>query len=93
MYVCVYTCVCICNYKYICVYVCVCACMYIYIYFFLLPLQSVRRSNFDKGLHNLITLIQKRHKIMIEMKLLYIYMCSMIRDNVTYECFRALDYL
>ena len=36
-----------------------------------LPLRSVGRSNFDKDLHNLITLIQKRHKIMIEMKLLY----------------------
>ena len=33
----------------------------------LLPLRSVGRSNFDKGLHNLIMLIQKRHKI----KLLY----------------------
>ena len=31
----------------------------------LLPLRSVGRSNFDNGLHNLITLIQKRHKIMI----------------------------
>ena len=29
---------------------------------YLLPLRSVGRSNFDKGLHNLITLIQKRHK-------------------------------
>ena len=36
----------------------------------LLPLRSVGRSNFDNGLHNLITLIQKRHKIMIEMKLI-----------------------
>ena len=26
-----------------------------------LPLRSVGRSNFDKGLHNLTTLIQKRH--------------------------------
>ena len=43
----------------------------------LLPLRSVGRSNFDKGLHNLITLIQKRHKIMIEMKLLcYMYIYS-----------------
>ena len=46
----------------------------------LLPLRSVGRSNFDKGLHNLITLIKKRHKIIIEMKLLYyiyihIYVC------------------
>ena len=36
-----------------------------------LPLQSVGRSNFDKGLHNLKTLIQKQHKIIINMKLLY----------------------
>ena len=44
----------------------------------LLPLQSVGRSNFDKGLHNLITLIQKRHKIMIETKLLYCIMESTV---------------
>ena len=37
----------------------------------LLPLRSVGRSNFDKGLHNLITLILRRHEVMIEMKLLY----------------------
>ena len=30
-----------------------------------LPLRSVGRSNFDKGLHNLTTLIQKRHILMI----------------------------
>ena len=29
-----------------------------------LPLRSVGRSNFDKGLHNLTTLIQKRHILM-----------------------------
>ena len=28
----------------------------------LLPLRRVGRAIFDKGLHNLITLIQKRHK-------------------------------
>ena len=39
--------------------------------FSLLPLRSVGRSNFNKGLHNLITMIQERHKIMIELKLLY----------------------
>ena len=47
----------------------------------LLLLRSVGRSNFDKDLHNLITLIQKRHKIMIEMKLLYhiyIYVCDCV---------------
>ena len=38
----------------------------------LLPLRSVGRSNFDKGLHNLITLTQKRHKLTIEV-LYYIY--------------------
>ena len=37
----------------------------------LLPLRSIGSSSFDKGLHNLITLIQKRHKIIIKMKLLY----------------------
>ena len=36
----------------------------------LLPLRSVGMSNFDKGLHNLIMMTKKRHKIMIEMKLL-----------------------
>ena len=54
--------------------------LYICVLSSLLPLQSVGRSNFNKGLHNLITLIQKRHVIMIEMKLLYyiykhIYIC------------------
>ena len=29
-----------------------------------LPLRSVGRSNFDKGLHNLTTLIKKRHILM-----------------------------
>ena len=24
--------------------------------------------------------------------IIYIYICSIIRDNVTYECFRVLDY-
>ena len=48
----------------------------------LLPLRSVGRSNFDKVLHNLITLIQKRHKIMIEMKLL----CCIMKSTVdSYE--------
>ena len=37
----------------------------------LLPLRNLGRSNFDKGLHSLITLIQKRHKIMTDIKLLY----------------------
>ena len=44
----------------------------------LLPLRSVGRSNFDKGLHNLITLIPKRHRIMIEMKLL----CCIMESTV-----------
>ena len=44
----------------------------------LLPLRSVGRSNFDKGLHNSITLIQKRHKIIIEMKLLCYIMESTV---------------
>ena len=38
-------------------------------YSYLLPLRSVGRSNFDKGLHNLTTSIKKRHKLMI--KLIY----------------------
>ena len=38
----------------------------------LLPLRSVGRSNFDKGSQILITLNdKKRHKIIIEMKLLH----------------------
>ena len=41
----------------------------------LLPLRSVGRFNFGKGLHNLITLIQKRHQIMI---LLYYIMESTV---------------
>ena len=44
----------------------------------LLPLRSVRRSNFDKGLHNLIKLIKKRYKIIIKMKLLYYKMESTV---------------
>ena len=44
----------------------------------LLPLRSVGRSNFDKGLHNLITLIQKRHEIVITMNLLYYKMESTV---------------
>ena len=38
----------------------------------MLPLRSVGRSNFDKGLHNLTTLIQKRH-ILMRTAVLYIY--------------------
>ena len=41
----------------------------------LLPLRNVGRSNFDKGLHNLITLIKKRHQIII---LLYYIMESTV---------------
>ena len=49
----------------------------------LLPLRSVGRSNFDKCLHSLITLIQKRHKIISKkrnkkMKLLYYKMESTV---------------
>ena len=51
-------------------------CMYVYAYVYIyvhilhyslssvLPLRSVGRSNFDKGLHNLTTLIKKRHILM-----------------------------
>ena len=35
-------------------------------------LRSVGRSNFDKGLHNLTTLIKKRH-ILMRTAVLYIY--------------------
>ena len=38
----------------------------------LLPLRSIGRSNFDKGLHNLTTLIKKRHTLM-RTAVLYIY--------------------
>ena len=44
----------------------------------LLPLRSVGSSNFDKGLHSLITLIQKRHKIIIKVMLLYYKMESTV---------------
>ena len=47
--------------------------MFHYVLSSLLPWQSVGRSNFDKGLHSLITLIEKRHKIIIKVELLYIY--------------------
>ena len=45
---------------------------------YLLPLRSVGRSNLDKGLHNLVTLIQKRHKIIKKMKFLYYIMESSV---------------
>ena len=41
----------------------------------LLPLRCVGRSNFDKGLYNLITLIKKRHHLII---LLYYIMESTV---------------
>ena len=53
-----------------------------------IPLQSVVGSNFDKGLHNFITLIQKRHGIMIEMKLL----CCIMESTVdSYEKGNTVD--
>ena len=45
------------------------------------PLRSVGRSNFDKGLHNLITLIKKRHKLMIKVAI-YIYICTHIHIRI-----------
>ena len=53
---------------------------------FVLPLRSVGRSNFDKGLHNLTTLIKKRHmlnenccNIYISIHVhIYIYICMYI---------------
>ena len=39
----------------------------------LLPLRSVGRSNFDMGLHNLTTLIKKRHILMRTAVCIYIY--------------------
>ena len=45
----------------------------------MLPLRSVGRSNFDKGLHSLATLIKKRH-ISMRTAVLYIY----IMTNMTY---------
>ena len=44
----------------------------------LLPLRSMRRSNFDKGMHNFTTLIQLWHRIMI---LLYCIMESTVDSN------------
>ena len=44
-------------------------------------MRSVGRSNFEKGLHNLITLIKKRHKIMIEIKLLFYVMESRVHSH------------
>ena len=44
----------------------------------LLPFRSVGRSNFDNGFHNLITLIEKRHRIIIKVKLLYYKMQSTV---------------
>ena len=44
----------------------------------LLLLRSVGGSNFDKSLHNLIKLIQKRHKIILSIKLLYTKMESTV---------------
>ena len=45
-------------------------------------MRSVGRPNLDKGLHNLPTLIQKRHKIIIKMKLLYYKMDSTVDSYV-----------
>ena len=62
----------------------------------MLPLRSVGRSNFDKGLQNLTTLIKKKRHILMRTAVLYIYIyiyvCVIMRDNVTYEGFRVLDY-
>ena len=44
----------------------------------LLPLRSMRWSNFDRGMHNFIALIQLRHLIMI---LLYCIMESTVDSN------------
>ena len=55
-----------------------------------LSLQGVGRSNFDMGLPNLITLIKKRHKIIIKMKLL----CYIMESTVdTYEKETLLLYI
>ena len=46
-----------------------------------LPLRSVGRFNFDKVLHNLTTLIEKRH-ILVRTAVLYIYIyVYMINSN------------
>ena len=50
----------------------------------LLPLRTVERSNFDWGLHKLITLIQKRHRLMIELLCyIYIYILSLLKHHTT----------
>ena len=48
----------------------------------LLPWRSVLRSNFDRGLHNLIVLTKKR-SMNLKVKLLYIY--SIIIPRIGYE--------
>ena len=55
-------------------------------YYSLLPLRSVGRSNFDKGLHNLITLIKKRHELMIEL------LCYIMESTVdSYEKINTIN--
>ena len=55
---------------------------------YVLPLRNVGRSNFDKGLHNLTTLIKKRHILMRTAELYihtYIYMCVCVCAYVTMQ--------
>ena len=48
----------------------------------MLPLRSVGRSNFDKGLHSLTTLIKKRHTLMRNSVLyIYIYMWELTKKT------------
>ena len=48
--------------------------------FFCLPLRSVRKSNFDKGLHNLTRLIQERHILMELLYYIYVYIYILIYE-------------
>ena len=61
----------------------------------LLLCRMIGKFNHSWGLHNLMMLIQKiQKKLKIKiMTYIYIYMCIMIRDHVTFEGFRILDYL
>ena len=52
-----------------------CIATFAHIYLFSATNGSAGRSNFDKGLHNLITLIKKRCKIKVT--ILYIYISTL----------------
>ena len=54
----------------------------------MLPLRSVGRSNFDKGLHNLTALIQKRNMLMRTAVIhIYILLGLHLLPHVVTQCF------